>query len=74
MIQYNSLNMRLDDGFELRRSYSVGLDRGFLTKDPSQLHDPNVCVPYRNTSGNSTASKRDNAVPLNHLRRARQAG
>ena len=23
-----------------------GLRRGYFTKDPSQFHDPNVCVPY----------------------------
>jgi len=54
-------------------SYFEGLDRGYLTKDPSQLHDPNVCVPYRNVSGSSTASKRDTTVPLNHLRSAARA-
>ena len=28
------------------RSYFEGLDRGYLTKDPSQYNDPNVCDPY----------------------------
>ncbi|KAI0766145.1 glycoside hydrolase family 5 protein [Trametes elegans] len=27
-------------------SYLEGLNRGFFTADPSQLHDPNVCAPY----------------------------
>ncbi|KAI0642029.1 glycoside hydrolase family 5 protein [Trametes meyenii] len=27
-------------------SYLEGLKRGFFTKDPSQVHDPNVCAPY----------------------------
>ncbi|KAH9968445.1 glycoside hydrolase superfamily [Lactifluus volemus] len=31
-------------------SYMEGLNRGYLTIDPSQFHDPNVCAPYRNIS------------------------
>ncbi|KAF7346038.1 Glycoside hydrolase family 5 protein [Mycena sanguinolenta] len=27
-------------------SYLEGVELGFLTKDPSQVHDPNVCAPY----------------------------
>jgi len=27
-------------------SYFEGVNRGYLTRDPSQLNDPNVCVPY----------------------------
>ncbi|KAJ7725258.1 glycoside hydrolase family 5 protein [Mycena olivaceomarginata] len=27
-------------------SYLDGVDRGYLTKDPSQYNDPNVCAPY----------------------------
>ncbi|KAI0741797.1 glycoside hydrolase family 5 protein [Daedaleopsis nitida] len=27
-------------------SYFEGLKRGYLTQDPSKLHDPNVCAPY----------------------------
>ncbi|KAJ6485722.1 glycoside hydrolase family 5 protein [Mycena sanguinolenta] len=27
-------------------SYLEGVKLGFLTKDPSQVHDPNVCAPY----------------------------
>jgi len=37
-------------------SYLEGLKRGYFTKDPSQFHDPDVCVPYRNTSSHSSAS------------------
>ncbi|KAH9991331.1 glycoside hydrolase superfamily [Russula compacta] len=40
-------------------SYFEGLKRGYFTEDPSQLYDPNVCVPYRNSSSNSTTSKHD---------------
>ena len=49
-----------------------GLKLGYLTQDPSQYNDPNVCVPYRNvssTANNSTTSKRGNASP-DSLRRA----
>ncbi|KAF8493036.1 glycoside hydrolase family 5 protein [Russula emetica] len=56
--------------FARQWSYFEGLERGYLTKDPSQLHDPDVCVPYRNTSSNSTASRRDNTVSANVLRSA----
>ncbi|KAF8159297.1 glycoside hydrolase family 5 protein [Crassisporium funariophilum] len=31
-------------------SYQEGLRRGYLTKDPSQLNDPNVCAPYINST------------------------
>jgi len=34
-------------------SYMEGLRRGYLTKDPSQLHDPNVCAPYINQTSNA---------------------
>ncbi|KAI0271116.1 glycoside hydrolase superfamily [Russula aff. rugulosa BPL654] len=51
-------------------SYFEGLDQEYLTMDPSQLYDPDVCVPYTNTSSNSTASRRDNTVSANHLRSA----
>ncbi|GLB41592.1 putative glycosyl hydrolase 5 (cellulase A) family protein [Lyophyllum shimeji] len=34
-------------------SYFEGVKRGFLTKDPAQLNDPNVCDPYLR---NKTAS------------------
>ncbi|KAJ7173673.1 glycoside hydrolase family 5 protein [Mycena filopes] len=27
-------------------SYLEGLERGYFTQDPSQVHDPNVCDPY----------------------------
>jgi hypothetical protein len=38
----------------LYRSYFEGLDRGYLTPDPSQYHDPNVCAPYLNPPANSS--------------------
>ncbi|KAJ7089803.1 glycoside hydrolase family 5 protein [Mycena belliarum] len=28
-------------------SYLEGVKRGYLTKDPSKVHDPNVCAPYK---------------------------
>ena len=28
------------------RSYLDGVKRGYLTADPSAVHDPNVCAPY----------------------------
>ncbi|KAH7909702.1 glycoside hydrolase family 5 protein [Hygrophoropsis aurantiaca] len=39
----------LTNGTALARqwSYLEGLNMGFLTKDPSQYHNPNVCDPYR---------------------------
>ena len=54
------------------RSYLEGLKRGYLTQDPSQYNNPNVCAPYRNvssTANNSTSSKRDN-FSTDSLRRA----
>ncbi|KAH7922227.1 glycoside hydrolase family 5 protein [Leucogyrophana mollusca] len=38
----------LTNGSALARqwSYLEGLEMGFLTKDPSQYNDPNVCAPY----------------------------
>ncbi|KAF8997858.1 glycoside hydrolase superfamily [Cyathus striatus] len=32
--------------FVPNRSYMEGIKRGYLTPDPSQLHDPHVCDPY----------------------------
>ena len=55
------------------RSYLEGLKRGYLTQDPSQYHDPNVCGPYRNVSSitnNSTSSKRDDLSTSDSLRHA----
>lgn len=46
----------LDDGglklnvFLFRRSYIEGVKLGFLTQDPSQYHNANVCEPYLTTS------------------------
>ena len=33
-------------------SYLDGVKRGYLTKDPSKVHDPNVCAPYVATASN----------------------
>lgn len=43
---------KLTNGTALARqwSYLEGLKLGFLTQDPSALHDPNVCVPYMSTT------------------------
>ncbi|KAG2755145.1 glycoside hydrolase family 5 protein [Suillus brevipes Sb2] len=43
---------KLTNGTALARqwSYLEGLKLGFLTQDPSALHDPNVCVPYMNST------------------------
>lgn len=30
----------------LYRSYLEGVKRGYLTKDPSKVHDPHVCDEY----------------------------
>ncbi|KAH9958846.1 glycoside hydrolase family 5 protein [Russula dissimulans] len=53
-------NFKLENTTSLARqwSYFEGLDRGYLTQDPSQFHDRNVCVPYTNNSSSSTTSKR----------------
>ncbi|KIJ20487.1 glucan 1,3-beta-glucosidase [Paxillus involutus ATCC 200175] len=38
-------------------SYLEGRNLGFLTKDPAQLNDPNVCAPYiYNSTANSTST------------------
>jgi hypothetical protein len=48
----------LTNGSALARqwSYLEGLKLGFLTQDPAALHDPNVCVPYMNSTTHSTGS------------------
>ncbi|KAJ7173674.1 glycoside hydrolase family 5 protein [Mycena filopes] len=41
-------------------SYLEGVERGYFTKDPSKVHDPNVCAPYlasASTSASATASE-----------------
>jgi hypothetical protein len=46
-----------------------GLNRGYFTMDPSQVHDPKVCAPYRNSSSTpsqSPDSKRNDTTAL-HL-------
>ncbi|KAI0297453.1 glycoside hydrolase family 5 protein [Multifurca ochricompacta] len=53
-------------------SYLEGLERGYLTWDPSQVHDSNVCAPYMDSSSttkNST-STHGNSLPLKSLRRS----
>ena len=55
------------------RSYLEGLKRGYLTQDPLQYHDPNVCAPYITASsktGGSSSSKRDGLTNSDSLRRA----
>ncbi|KAI0731016.1 glycoside hydrolase superfamily [Earliella scabrosa] len=37
-------------------SYFEGLRRGYLTKDPSKLHDPDVCAPYIGKTYTGTSS------------------
>jgi hypothetical protein len=32
----------------ISRSYLEGIKRGYLTEDPSDFNDPNVCDPYIN--------------------------
>ncbi|KAH9968447.1 glycoside hydrolase family 5 protein [Lactifluus volemus] len=54
-------------------SYMEGLKRGYFTMDPSQLHDPNVCDPYRNNSSQSPGTKRDNTLS-SHTTRQRSRG
>jgi len=48
-------SLKLEDTNPLARqwSYYQALDRGYLTMDPSQYHDPNVCGPYMTNSSNS---------------------
>jgi len=55
-------NFKLEAGNPLGRqwSYFEGLDRGYLTQNPSKFHDSNVCVPYRKSS-RSTISRRGHA-------------
>ncbi|KAF9454435.1 glycoside hydrolase family 5 protein [Macrolepiota fuliginosa MF-IS2] len=37
-------------------SYTEGVRLGFLTQDPSKVHDPNVCAPYINSSTATTTA------------------
>jgi len=34
----------------LARSYYKGIELGYLTEDPAAYHDPNVCVPWINST------------------------
>lgn len=36
--------------FHFLRSYYKGIELGYLTEDPAAYHDPNVCVPYIQTT------------------------
>jgi len=40
-------------GLQDQWSYYKGIELGYLTEDPSALHDPNVCVPYINATAAS---------------------
>ena len=48
------------------RSYLEGLKLGFLTQDPSQVHDPHVCDSYK---ANSTGSARRHPDRRAHIHR-----
>jgi len=67
-----SFKIEATNPYERQWSYFEGLRRGYFTMDPSQLHDPNVCVPYRNSSSNSTTPKRrdDDEFTRDYLPRA----
>ncbi|KAI9509112.1 family 5 hypothetical beta glucosidase from glycoside dehydrogenase [Russula earlei] len=45
-------SFKIEAGNPLERqwSYVEGVNLGYLTKDPSQYNDPNVCVPYRTST------------------------
>ncbi|KAI0794402.1 glycoside hydrolase superfamily [Fomes fomentarius] len=43
-------------------SYFEGLRRGYLTKDPSALHDPDVCAPYVGKTYTSSAASTQTSV------------
>ncbi|KAG9313184.1 glycoside hydrolase family 5 protein [Chiua virens] len=47
----------LTNGTALARqwSYLEGVEMGFLTKDPTAYHDPNVCAPYINGTNSTTS-------------------
>lgn len=52
-----------------RRSYLQGLKLGYLTQDPSQYHNPNVCAPYIK---NSTATTSEKLAKKQRQRHARE--
>ena len=37
-------------------SYFIGVEKGILTKDPSQLHNPDICVPYIGATSTATST------------------
>jgi len=43
---------------ENRRSYLQGLKLGYLTQDPSQYNNPDVCAPYMKNSTSKKFAKR----------------
>jgi len=47
------------------RSYFDAVELGFLTADPAQYNDPNVCASYRGVSGRRSRSA---AQPRQHYR------
>ncbi|KAG2033926.1 glycoside hydrolase superfamily, partial [Suillus americanus] len=58
LLDFKTEISKLTNGNALSRqwSYLEGLKLGFLTQDPAALHDPNVCVPYMNSTTNNTSS------------------
>jgi len=42
----------------LPRSYYKGVELGYLTKDPSVYHDPDVCAPYIKATSTAQAGRR----------------
>ncbi|KAI0249706.1 glycoside hydrolase family 5 protein [Lactifluus subvellereus] len=42
-----SFKIESTDSHARQWSYVEGLKRGYLTMDPSQVNDPNVCAPYK---------------------------
>ncbi|KAF7290704.1 Glycoside hydrolase [Mycena indigotica] len=44
-------------------SYLEGLERGYFTQDPSQLHDPHVCDPYLPGASTSALPSSTAAAP-----------
>jgi len=71
-----SFKLEAGNPLEPQWSYLKGLSLGYLTKDPSQYNDRNVCAPFRNVSStakNST-SKRGDLAPdsLHRHRRAKR--
>ncbi|KIY63331.1 glycoside hydrolase family 5 protein [Cylindrobasidium torrendii FP15055 ss-10] len=47
-------NFKTEPAVARQWSYLEGVARGYLTKDPAQFHDPDVCKPYINTTASSS--------------------